>query len=109
MYENNDHLNDSMSYLYLPLYQEFTRILIWPTQAEDEESTYQVWSPFTEIPPDIKCSEIMKIGLPFFQNHHYIAVPSDQSSPSPKWYYYHSQPDCSKFQSAVKLYSFKVL
>ena len=73
MNENNDHLHDSMSYLSLPLYREFTRILIWPTQADDEESTYQVWSFSREIPPDIKSSEIKKIGLPFFKNHHYIA------------------------------------
>ena len=107
MNENNDHLVDSMSHLYLPLYREFTRILVWPTNREDEESTYQVWSPSREIPPDIKSSEILMFGLPFYTNHHYIAVPSDQSSP--QWIYYHSQPDCSMFQSAVKLYSFKVL
>ena len=106
MNENNDH-HDSMSYLSLPLYQEFTRILIWPTQADDEESTYQVWSLSREIPPDIKSSEIKKIGLPFFKNHHYIATPTDQSSP--QWCYYQSQPDCSMFQSAVKLFSFQVL
>ena len=107
MNENYDHLIDSMSYLYLPLYREFTRILVLPTSREDEESTYQVWSPSREIPPDVRSTEIMKLGLPFFKNHHYIAVPSDQSSP--QWFHYQSQPDCSMFQSAVKLYSFKVL
>ena len=67
-------MNDSMSYLSLPVYQGFTRILIYPnpTQVEDGESSYQVWSPYM-VPPDIKSSEIKKIGLPFFKNHHYIA------------------------------------
>ena len=107
MNEYKDHMYDTMSYLSLPLYQGYTRILIYPTQVKDEVSSYQVWSPSRNIPPDIKSSEIKKISLPFYSNHLYIAMPSDQSSPL--WCYYQSQPDCSMFKSSVKLYSFEVI
>ena len=100
---------DSKSIMYLPLYKEFTRILIWPTRTEDEESSYQVWSPSTEIPPDFKSSEVLKLCVPFFKNHHYIAVPATAGEAEPQCVYYHCQPDCSMFQSAVRVYSFKVI
>ena len=108
MFENKDHTFDFMSLLYVPLYREFTRILIWPVVNEGEESTYQVWSPHTEIPPDFKSSEIVRYGVPFFNNHHYIAVPADAGQFNPHWVHYREQPDCSIFQSAVKVYTFKV-
>ena len=100
---------DSTSTMYLPLYKEFTRILIWPARTEDEESSYQVWSPSKEIPPDFKSTEVFKLCVPFFKNHQYIAVPPAVGNISPQCFYYHSQPDCSMFQSAVRVYTFKVI
>ena len=100
---------DLKSMMYLPLYKEFTRILIWPTRTEDEESSYQVWSLSTEIPPDFKSSEVLKLCVPFFKNHHYIAVPAAAGDIGPQCAYFHSEPDCSMFQSAVRVYTFKVI
>ena len=76
MIDSMMNILDSKSMMYLPLYKEFTRILIWPTRTEDEESSYQVWSLSAEIPPDFKSSEVLKLCVPFFKNHHYIAVPT---------------------------------
>ena len=97
MNEKNYHLIDTMSYLY---YGQ-------SAQMRSQHTRFGVPPQRFLLSPDVKSSEIMKFGLPFFRNHHYIAVPFDQSSP--QWSYYQSQPDCSMFQSAVKLYSFKVL
>ena len=103
----NNFVTTSKSFICLPLYQEFTRILIWPAE-EDEGSSYEVWSLSAEIPPDLKSSEVLKFGVPvpFFRNHHYVAVAAGQFFP--QWVYYHSQPDVSAFRSSVKVFSFKI-
>ena len=92
---------------FLPLYRDFSTILIWPA-AEDESSTYELWSDSTDIPPDYKSrGEIMYVvPMPYGKNHHYAAIRSEQSSPCHA--YYTSKPDTSMFKTSVKHSTFRI-
>ena len=92
---------------FLPLYRDFSTILIWPA-AEDESSTYEVWSDSTDIPPDYRSSEVMMFGVPMpsGKNHHYVAIRSEQFNPS--YAYYTRRPDTSVFKTSVKDTTFRI-
>ena len=66
------------SFLYLPLYREFTRILIWPAEEDEEFSTYEVLSTSTNIPTltnyRVSESEVLQLGVPYLKNHNYSAI-----------------------------------
>ena len=111
--------------LYLPLYQEFTRILIWPAKESEEFSTYEVWSTSPNIPANYRETEVMKLGVPYLQNHNYTAISipasetvihNNEGVPVPvpdgesiiSWVIYSSKPDFSSYKASVKVLSLKI-
>ena len=102
------------SFLYLPLYREFTRILIWPAEKDEEFSTYEVLSTSTNKPTltnySVRESEVLQLGVPYLRNHNYSAIstPPGETLLSPDYYFCPSKPDFSHFKASVKVLSLKI-
>ena len=102
------------SFLYLPLYREFTRILIWPAEEDEEFSTYEVLSTSTNIPTltnySVSESEVFQLGVPYLRNHNYSAIsaPPDETLISPDFIFCPCKPDFSHFKASVKVLSVKI-